>query len=361
MVHEISQFYKFLIVFYCSVEIVVSIPPKSGPLFLSTEQYSIRTIYGSVLLFRQNSCKFRQTCGGNKMSVYIHGHTWKIAQQLQGLRISTACEHYTLSPGLSHNYKMPMWSMLYIYEGGCMHTPSTGYNAYPYHQTPSQALLCPPNVDRYERRIGRNKSHAAFILFHESKDSLLKRLHKSLYGWTVFEDDNKKTLGSLMNECAAIGYKNGDTGFWKAQEVLCRIIGLLLASYPVTNGHYNIAISGDNTNEPLSRRVDACLHAKIDQAITLKDISEELGFSVSTLTHKYQKETGISPMAVLARKKVDRIKMFLKMGYPVKAIAQQMSFPDSSGLSKFFKQNQGISPREFLQQSKSLKGRLKIE
>jgi AraC-like DNA-binding protein len=281
----------------------------------------------------------------NNVQIFIHSHTWKTAEPLQGLRISSVCEHYTLSPRISRNYNLPFWAIMYICEGKCIHSSSPKEKT--YHQTSSQALLCPPNTGRYEHRIGQNKSHAAYILFHDSKNSLLKRLSKNPNGWTLFDDDNDKTLGSLMKECAAVGYKNGESGFWDAQAILCRILGLLLASNPTAEGHYKIALSGNPENQPLSHRVNACLHAKIDCIVTLGDIAEELGISVSTLTHQYQKETGIAPMKAFAQMKMDRIRELLKMGYPAKLITRQMSFPDSSGLSKFFKQNAGISPREF--------------
>jgi AraC-like DNA-binding protein len=279
---------------------------------------------------------------------FIHGHTWRAAEGLQGLRISSAFEHHTLSPKNSNNYNFPTWALLYIYEGGCIHSHTLRERT--YLQTPSQALLFPPNVDRHEQRIGRNMSHAAYILFHDSNNSHLNRLLTTPYEWILFDDDENKTLGSLIKECAAVGYKTGELGFWKAQAILCRIINLLLASRNTTDHHYDIAFSGNiGTGQPapLSSRVDVYLHSKLDRAITLINIAEELGISVSTLTHQYQKETGISPMAAFARKKMERIKELLKRGYPVKTIALQMSFPDSSGLSKFFKRYSGLSPREF--------------
>jgi AraC-like DNA-binding protein len=288
------------------------------------------------------------------MPTFMNGHGWGAKNELDGIYVVSACEHNTPPLRRSLNCNIPTWALLYIYNDSLWHSHSSREKT--YLQTSSQALLHPPNTDRYELPASRNLLHAAYLLFHDSKNSQLKRLLKKPSEWVIFEDDNDNTLGSLMKECAAIGYRRGDFGFWDAQAVLCRIVGLLLSARPTTGNHYKVNTSGNTAeafNLPLSQKTDAYFYTQIDHIITLDDIARELGISVSTLTHRYQKETGVPVMTAFTHKRIDRIKELLKRGYPVKLIARQMSFSESSALSIFFKRHSGFSPREFLNQQNS--------
>lgn len=283
------------------------------------------------------------------MTTFMNGHGWATPERLEGLRVVSAFEHNTPLPRVSPDYHLPTWSLLYIYSGDLWHSHTPRQRI--YLQTSRQALLHPPHVDRYELPLNRDPLHAAYLLFYDSECSQLRRLLRKPSEWVVFDDDGENTLGSLMRECAAIGYGRGDLGFWDAQAVLCRIVGALLSSRPTGGNHYKVNVSGspeENLDLPLSARIDAYLHTQIDRMITLEDIARELGISVSTLTHRYQKETGVPVMTAFVQKKVDRIKELLKRGYPVKLIARQMSFSESCALSIFFKRHAGLSPREFL-------------
>jgi AraC-like DNA-binding protein len=290
------------------------------------------------------------------MSIFIHGHTWRAAESLEGLRIASATEHHTKPPRVSNNYNLPTWTLLYLYEGKCLHSRSSRESS--YLQTPAQALLHPPNTDRYEYAADSKTSHAAYILFKDSKKSHLRKLCLLPRQWLVFQDDPARTLGTLVKECADIGFTTGEPEFWKAQAILCRIVDLLLTSGAIDDNRYQIAVSGNfehSTQVSLSSQVDAYFHANIDRVITLQAIAEDLGVSVSTLTHQYIKETGIAPMTAFAQKKIDRIKTLLQFGYTVKAVARQTGFPDSSGLCKFFKRNSGLTPSKFLNRRTLLK------
>jgi hypothetical protein len=73
-----------------------------------------------------------------EMQAFVHGYTWKTAEDLQGLRISSAYEHYTLSPKNSRNYNLPTWTLLSVYQGNASiphhrrekHTPRLPYKSY---------------------------------------------------------------------------------------------------------------------------------------------------------------------------------------------------------------------------------------
>ncbi|NLE29635.1 MAG: helix-turn-helix transcriptional regulator [Phycisphaerae bacterium] len=287
------------------------------------------------------------------MPTFMNGHGWRATGGIEGICVVSTYEHNTPPLRKSPNYHLPTWALLYIYHGSLWHSYSPRERT--YLQTSSQALLYPPGADRYEFSANRELLHGAYLLFKDSKESHLKRLFKSPSEWVVFDDDDEGTLGSLMKECAAIGYRRGDAGFWDSQAVLCRIVGVLLSSIPIERNRYKVSVFGNPVEDddlPLSQKIDAYLQSQIDRIITLDDISKELGVSVSTLTHRYQKEAGVPVMSAFIQKRIDRIKELLRRGYSVKLIAHQMSFSESSALSIFFKRHTGVSPREFLYRQK---------
>lgn len=288
------------------------------------------------------------------MATFMNGHGWVLPEPLEGICITSAYEHNTPLPRVSMNYRIPVWSVLYIYNGRLWHSRSPREKT--YLQPSRQALLNPPNTDRYEIPLSRDPLHAAYLLFRDSRCSHLNRLLRGPSEWVVFDDDDDATLGSLVRDCAAIGYRRGDRGFWDAQAILCRIVGLFLAARPLGENRYKVIVSGspeEDFHGSLSQKADAYLHAQIDRILTLEDIARELGVSVSTLTHRYQKETGVPVMTAFTQRRIARIKQLLGRGYPVKLIARQMSFSQSSALSIFFKRHSGLSPREFLNRWKS--------
>jgi AraC-like DNA-binding protein len=283
------------------------------------------------------------------MEMFIHQHTWKRPTQRAGLRISTACEHRTRQARLSANYRLPTWTLLYIHSGACLH--STAVDAECALQASGTVLLHRPNADRYEHRVGNGIMHAAYLLFHDAKPSELDRFCRTSTGWAIFRDDADHSLWKMMQSCAAVAYAQGERGYWQAQSQLCGVLDAITSAVALDDGTYQVAYSGtpsDDAIRPLADRVDALLHASIDRPLTLNDLADAMGVSVSTLTHRYTEATGASPMATFVSKRIERIQSLLRMGHPVKLIARQMHFADSAALSGFFKRHTGLSPRDFL-------------
>lgn len=97
--------------------------------------------------------------------------------------------------------------------------------------------------------------------------------------------------------------------------------------------------------QSVHRYMDEHLAARI----TLSALAGHLHVSVSSLSHRYRKATGETPMATLARKRIGMAKAMLAKGHRIKAVAETTGFNDSYHLSKVFKRAEGVCPTAYLE------------
>ena len=191
--------------------------------------------------------------------------------------------------------------------------------------------------------------HSAFACFIGGESAALETLDDDGDGCALFQDD-ERLLAGLLKQMADIGHNQGEAGFWDAQALLCRIVGLLLRSKPIGDGARSISSlpTPDETSETFSLRVNRLIEGEPASNIPLEELARRLSVSVSTLTHLYKRETGESVVRARTRLRMERVKRFLSMGTPLKHIAEDLGFCDVYHLSKTFKRLFGKSPRRFV-------------
>jgi AraC-like DNA-binding protein len=211
--------------------------------------------------------------------------------------------------------------------------------------------LYPPNTIFWEdKRYGDKWLHSGWILFSDRRKDLYKLIQP--YGYVRLLDKEEK-IGSLISKIADIGKQQEESGFWNAQSLLCKIIGIILNARIVYKNMYDISFEDKKSPGAIfTESVDTFLSSNISEKITLSAIAEHLHISISSLEHRYKQITGYSPMIKLTKLRIENTKALLLKGYPLKAIAAQLGFVDAFHLSKTFKRLEGLSPREFIKSKK---------
>lgn len=158
-------------------------------------------------------------------------------------------------------------------------------------------------------------------------------------------------LGPMLERMLFVTQEQGDDAFLLAQGILCEIFSLIYNSSYVEEGTY--IISQAHSTPPQSdfiRKVRAYFLSHIGDDVTQEMLAEHLGLSLSSISHRYQRETGESPMTTLTNMRVSLAKTLLLDGYRMRNIAAYTGFCDEFHLSKAFKNVEGISPRDFRKQ-----------
>jgi AraC family transcriptional regulator len=101
------------------------------------------------------------------------------------------------------------------------------------------------------------------------------------------------------------------------------------------------------------RRVADLVHSKIDGEVTLAELAESAGLSVTHFSHMFRRSTGESPHQFVLRHRVERAKVLLRVAeLRMLDVAVACGFKTQQHFSRVFRQFCGISPTRYrLEQS----------
>ncbi|MFH1970657.1 MAG: AraC family transcriptional regulator [Verrucomicrobiota bacterium] len=214
---------------------------------------------------------------------------------------------------------------------------------------PRVGHLYPPRVPYTEDlRKAPRPIEDAWVIFTGGELAGLQKLIPKGYLYARFIDPEGLCL-PLLQKAVRIGKDEGNAGFWKAQAVLCEIIGLLTSSKHIKNESYQIVPDSRKSGlSPWAESVQNYLRAQCARPIHLNEIARHFNVSLSTLCHRYRAETGEAPIATLIHLRIQQARNLLMKGQRLKTIADSLGFSDVYHLSKMFKRVEGRSPRQFM-------------
>lgn len=93
--------------------------------------------------------------------------------------------------------------------------------------------------------------------------------------------------------------------------------------------------------------VMAYVEANLSRKITLSDISREFYVSSSTISQLFRKKMGVSFYRCVTQRRLIAAKSLILDGVPLEAVNEQVGFSDYSTFYRAFKQEYGVSPRQF--------------
>lgn len=247
-----------------------------------------------------------------------------------------------------HQARQPNWVLDYEFTSYGRYRTQSG--RVPWRaRMPHTVHLYPPGVAFWEDTRGEGGyRHSAWICFAGGEAAGLNDLVHPRLGYGRFLDPHHQ-FGTLLREIVRIGQGERDAGFWRVQAVFANMLNLLLRSIHDEAETYRLpeADAVDNVSD-FVRSVDRYLRTHIGDHITLDTIARQVHVSVSTLSHRYRRETGRTPIEHLIELRIGQAKMLLVRGMGLKTIAARLGFADAFHLSKTFKRVEGLSPRSFL-------------
>ena len=94
-------------------------------------------------------------------------------------------------------------------------------------------------------------------------------------------------------------------------------------------------------------RIMAVVESEFAADITLDKMAKELYVSSSTVSHLVKQKLGISFYRFVTQRRLIEAKKLIEKNVPLESVAVQVGFGDYSGFYRAFKQEYGISPRQY--------------
>ncbi len=91
----------------------------------------------------------------------------------------------------------------------------------------------------------------------------------------------------------------------------------------------------------------AYIEANLTRKITLEDIARHLYVSKSTITQTFRNKMGVSVYRCVTQRRLIAAKARIEQGEALEDVGRQVGFSDYSGFYRAFRQEYGISPRQY--------------
>jgi AraC-like DNA-binding protein len=270
--------------------------------------------------------------------------TWAPRREPQPLLVCASYWERDAAPG-AHRCRNPLWVLDYSVSD-CGRT-RVGRRAAWRRRPGGIAHLYPPRTVYWEDFAPNAAICSAYCIFQAdpAADAALRALLPAGEAYLRCADPAGE-LPPLLREAAAAG-AGRETGFWRAQGVLLRLLARLGAARHVGAEDHRLGPARPEAASDFVRRVHALFEERLAEKVTLADLARALCVSPSALSHRYAQETGRPPISALIDRRIERAKALLLRGLGLEAVAAQTGFHDAFHLSKTFKKRTGQTPTAF--------------
>ena len=149
-------------------------------------------------------------------------------------------------------------------------------------------------------------------------------------------------LGNLFHQ-GVVEAQNQEIG-WEAAvaaNTLTILTHLLRASQDIYTK------SPEAEKPELLDQVLAYVETHLSEKITMADVARHFFISESTITQTFRKKMGVSFYRCVTQRRLISAKALIERGITLESVAEQVGFSDYSSFFRAFKQEYGISPRQY--------------
>ena len=100
-------------------------------------------------------------------------------------------------------------------------------------------------------------------------------------------------------------------------------------------------------------QIYAYVDTNLEKRITLQQVADEFGISISSVTQLFQRKAGITFHQFLSQRRMVAAEKFISQGIPLEEVGKHLGFSDHSSFYRAFKHHYGVSPREFRNKMKT--------
>lgn len=208
--------------------------------------------------------------------------------------------------------------------------------------------LYPPSTNYWED-VGSVPQlwSSAYLIFFGGEAVGLNKLTSNVKGFARFLDHGS-AVGTLLGEMAVISAAQGDDALCAIMERFYKIAGILKSATPLPSGfEFETGPAQLAPRHGFVEKVRMLMAEKLNEPLRLPQLSRQLGVSQSTLSHKYRKATGESPVQTHLHLRINLAKGLLLKGESVKSAAAKTGFYDEFHFSRTFKRLAGVNPSDY--------------
>jgi len=213
-----------------------------------------------------------------------------------------------------------------------------------YDLHPGECALIFPNQFHHFMDVSKSHLDWLFITFELKNHDAIRALHNSP---RVLDAKSLELLHGIVEEF--VQPKNSARDTLEISYHLSRVLLHLLDCPPLPTDRRDIH-SSDDVRDVILESINKYVRANLSRAVTIADIAEELGYSVSHLRAVFRDRLGVSLGKYMRESRLSEAAQLLQSStHNVSEIGERCGFESLYAFSRAFRKAYGIPPRTYRQ------------
>ncbi len=242
-----------------------------------------------------------------------------------------------LSSDVSNNYHHRFELLIVIEQGGQVRIGEEGYRI-----EEAEAFLVFPNQFHLYSDVEADSFHWLFFTFNLHRNDLVDALRNSP---RKLDAAGFACLGHLLS--AWLHGRNGSPDGLELSYRIAELLRAMLACPKIPSARCRLR-QGDDRRGLIMEQINAHVRQNLGKSITISDLSESLGYSVSYVRAVFRERLGVSLGKYIRESRLSEAAQLLQEpAIKVTDVAERCGFESLVVFSRAFKKTFGISPKDY--------------